>query len=160
MLHLLCGYNLFEFVVGACLYSNAFSLTLFFADNSDLIACTVVTKDGQKIRRFLVIDILQLILVEPDTRRLGWGVAKFVGFLQVSQSESWSHLGNQSHTLSGLYRTLRLLVTRTILGVYTSQFTDLSPPTLQTDFPYWQQSLFLMTISAAWQQNKGKLFLP
>ncbi|XP_065339533.1 protein CLEC16A homolog isoform X4 [Cloeon dipterum] len=50
--------------------------------NSDLIACTVVTKDGQKIRRFLVIDALQLILVEPDTRRLGWGVAKFVGFLQ------------------------------------------------------------------------------
>jgi len=42
----------------------------------------VVTKDGQKIRRFLVIDVLQLILVEPDTRRLGWGVAKFVGFLQ------------------------------------------------------------------------------
>ncbi|KAF4524745.1 hypothetical protein B566_EDAN013814 [Ephemera danica] len=51
-------------------------------NNSDLIACTVVTKDGQKIRRFLVIDVLQLILVEPDTRRLGWGVAKFVGFLQ------------------------------------------------------------------------------
>jgi protein CLEC16A len=55
----------------------------FVTDNSDLIACTVVTKDGQKIRRFLVIDVLQLILVEPDTRRLGWGVAKFVGFLQV-----------------------------------------------------------------------------
>jgi hypothetical protein len=28
-------------------------------------------------------DVIQLILVEPDTRRLGWGVAKFVGFLQV-----------------------------------------------------------------------------
>ncbi|XP_063234490.1 protein CLEC16A homolog isoform X2 [Bacillus rossius redtenbacheri] len=51
-------------------------------NNSDLIACTVVNKDGQKIRRFLVIDTIQLILVEPDTRRLGWGVAKFVGFLQ------------------------------------------------------------------------------
>lgn len=34
------------------------------------------------MRRFLVIDILQLILVEPDTKRLGWGVAKLVGFLQ------------------------------------------------------------------------------
>ncbi|XP_043476233.1 protein CLEC16A homolog [Leptopilina heterotoma] len=51
-------------------------------NNSDLIACTVVWKDGQKIRRFLVIDVLQLILVEPDTKKLGWGVAKFVGFLQ------------------------------------------------------------------------------
>lgn len=51
-------------------------------NNSDLIACTVITKDSQKIRRFLVIDVIQLILVEPDTKRLGWGVAKFVGFLQ------------------------------------------------------------------------------
>lgn len=39
-------------------------------------------KDGTKFRRFLVIDVLQLILVEPDPRRLGWGVAKMVGFLQ------------------------------------------------------------------------------
>lgn len=39
-------------------------------------------KEGVKHRRFLVIDILQLILVEPDPRKLGWGIAKFVGFLQ------------------------------------------------------------------------------
>lgn len=39
-------------------------------------------KDGVKYRRFLVIDILQLILVEPDQKKLGWGVAKLVGFLQ------------------------------------------------------------------------------
>ncbi|CAH0563446.1 unnamed protein product [Brassicogethes aeneus] len=51
-------------------------------NNSDLIACTVTWKDGTKMRRFLVIDVLQLILVEPDTKRLGWGVAKLVGFLQ------------------------------------------------------------------------------
>ena len=38
---------------------------------------------SKKERRFLVIDVLQLILVEPDGRRLGWGVVKFVGFLQV-----------------------------------------------------------------------------
>ena len=38
---------------------------------------------SQKERRFLVIDVLQLILVKPDSRRLGWGVVKFVGFLQV-----------------------------------------------------------------------------
>lgn len=29
-----------------------------------------------------MIDSLQLILVEPDANLLGWGVAKFVGFLQ------------------------------------------------------------------------------
>ncbi|CRK93025.1 CLUMA_CG006566, isoform A [Clunio marinus] len=51
-------------------------------NNSDLIACTVIMKDTTKYRRFLVIDILQLILVEPDPRKLGWGIAKFVGLLQ------------------------------------------------------------------------------
>ncbi|XP_076337258.1 protein CLEC16A-like isoform X2 [Tachypleus tridentatus] len=51
-------------------------------NNSDLIACTVLLKDGQKVRRFMVIDILQVILVHPDTKRLGWGIVKFVGFLQ------------------------------------------------------------------------------
>ncbi|XP_042224215.1 protein CLEC16A homolog isoform X3 [Homarus americanus] len=51
-------------------------------NNSDLIACVVIPRDGQRTKRFLVIDIIQLILVEPDLKRLGWGVAKFVGFLQ------------------------------------------------------------------------------
>lgn len=50
-------------------------------NNSDLIGCHVVLKDGSRMHRFLVIDVIQLILVEP-TRRLGYGVAKLVGFLQ------------------------------------------------------------------------------
>lgn len=54
-----------------------------YLDNSDLISCTVITKDGQKIKGFMVIDALQLILVDPDNKRIGWGIAKFVGFLQV-----------------------------------------------------------------------------
>lgn len=57
---------------------------IFISDNSDLISCTVITKDGQKIKGFMVIDPLQLILVDPDNKRVGWGIAKFVGFLQVS----------------------------------------------------------------------------
>lgn len=73
-------------VIGWVLWSPNRSKPLMkrylFSDNSDLIACTVVYKDGTKMRRFLVIDILQLILVEPDTKRLGWGVSKLVGFLQ------------------------------------------------------------------------------
>ncbi|XP_059165361.1 protein CLEC16A-like isoform X2 [Physella acuta] len=52
-------------------------------NNSDLIACTVVYRESRKQeRRFLVIDPVQLILVEPDLKRLGWGVVKFVGYLQ------------------------------------------------------------------------------
>lgn len=52
------------------------------ADNSDLIACTVVSKDSSKTRRFMVIDAQQLILIEPDNRKLGFGVAKYVALLQ------------------------------------------------------------------------------
>lgn len=55
---------------------------IFVSDNSDLIACTVIGKDSSKTRRFLVMDSSQFILVEPDSRRLGWGVAKMAGFLQ------------------------------------------------------------------------------
>ena len=58
----------------------------FVADNSDLLAVTVTqtSKSGPstKQRRFLVVGIYQIILVEPDSTRLGWGVATFVGFLQ------------------------------------------------------------------------------
>ena len=58
-----------------------------FPDNSDLLAVTVTpsTKgDSQptRQRRFLVVDVYQIVLVEPDATRLGWGVATFVGFLQ------------------------------------------------------------------------------
>ncbi|XP_054945715.1 protein CLEC16A-like [Physeter macrocephalus] len=54
-------------------------------DNSDLIACTVITKDGSMLQRFLAVDIYQMSLVEPDVSRLGWGVVKFAGLLQDMQ---------------------------------------------------------------------------
>ncbi|KAJ7411080.1 Protein CLEC16A [Willisornis vidua] len=54
-------------------------------NNSDLIACTVITKDGGQVQRFLAVDIYQMSLVEPDNARLGWGVVKFAGLLQDMQ---------------------------------------------------------------------------
>ncbi|KAM9125027.1 protein CLEC16A isoform 2-T2 [Pangshura tecta] len=54
-------------------------------NNSDLIACTVFTKDGGQVQRFLAVDIYQMSLVEPDVARLGWGVVKFAGLLQDMQ---------------------------------------------------------------------------
>jgi len=52
-------------------------------NNSDLIGCTVLKENStKKERRFLVIDITQLIMVEPDASRLGWGVVRFSGYLQ------------------------------------------------------------------------------
>ncbi|KAL0617583.1 Protein CLEC16A [Plecturocebus cupreus] len=58
-------------------------LELLTSDNSDLIACTVITKDGGMVQRFLAVDIYQMSLVEPDVSRLGWGVVKFAGLLQT-----------------------------------------------------------------------------
>ncbi|XP_075421466.1 protein CLEC16A isoform X3 [Ascaphus truei] len=55
------------------------------SDNSDLIACTVITKDGGQVQRFLSVDVYQMSLVEPDIKRLGWGVVKFAGLLQDMQ---------------------------------------------------------------------------
>ena len=54
-------------------------------NNSDLIACTVINKESGKevkTRRFMVIDSLQLILIEPDNKKLGFGVARFACLLQ------------------------------------------------------------------------------
>ncbi|KAM8825627.1 protein CLEC16A isoform 1-T1 [Synchiropus picturatus] len=54
-------------------------------NNSDLIACIVVSKDGGQAQRFLAVDVYQMSLVEPETKRLGWGVVKFAGLLQDMQ---------------------------------------------------------------------------
>uniref|UniRef100_A0AAX7U9E7 C-type lectin domain containing 16A n=1 Tax=Astatotilapia calliptera TaxID=8154 RepID=A0AAX7U9E7_ASTCA len=54
-------------------------------NNSDLIACMVVSKDGGQAQRFLAVDVYQMSLVEPESKRLGWGVVKFAGLLQDMQ---------------------------------------------------------------------------
>lgn len=58
-----------------------------FSDNSDLIACMVVSKDGGQAQRFLAVDVYQMSLVEPESKRLGWGVVKFAGLLQVRKKK-------------------------------------------------------------------------
>ncbi|CAF4392704.1 unnamed protein product, partial [Rotaria sp. Silwood2] len=50
-------------------------------NNSDLIACTVHMIE-RKDRRFLVIDQMQFILIEPDIKRVGWGIVKFCDLMQ------------------------------------------------------------------------------
>ena len=41
---------------------------------------------GRKDRRFLVIDPIQFILVEPEVKRIGWGIVKLSDLIQVSLS--------------------------------------------------------------------------
>lgn len=40
-------------------------------NNSDLLAVTVCQRDGSKQRMFLVLDLTQTILIEPDSHSLG-----------------------------------------------------------------------------------------
>jgi protein CLEC16A len=51
-------------------------------NTSDLIACTVKLSSEKRERRFLVIDPIQFILVEPEVKRIGWGVVKFSDLVQ------------------------------------------------------------------------------
>lgn len=39
--------------------------------------------DIRRDRRFLVIDPIQFILVEPEVKRIGWGIVKFSDLIQV-----------------------------------------------------------------------------
>ncbi|EPB79592.1 hypothetical protein ANCCEY_01288 [Ancylostoma ceylanicum] len=54
-------------------------------NNSDLLSCVVVLNKNERLSRFLVTDRLQLILVEPDSRKAGWAIVRFVGLLQDTQ---------------------------------------------------------------------------
>ncbi|CAG9133409.1 unnamed protein product [Plutella xylostella] len=51
-------------------------------NDSDLISCDIIHLDGLWQHRFLAVDAVQVILVEPDRLRLGWGQAKLVASLQ------------------------------------------------------------------------------
>ncbi|CAF4313869.1 unnamed protein product, partial [Adineta steineri] len=55
--------------------------------NGDLIACTIHMKE-RKDRRFLVIDQMQFILIEPDIKKSNWGIVKFCDLMQVSIQNS------------------------------------------------------------------------
>ncbi|XGW17603.1 hypothetical protein V3C99_002305 [Haemonchus contortus] len=72
--------------VGDCINLSGFGDPRdVYMDNSDLLSCVVVLNKNERLSRFLVTDRLQLILVEPDTRKAGWAIVRFVGLLQDTQ---------------------------------------------------------------------------
>ncbi|PIO63589.1 hypothetical protein TELCIR_14805 [Teladorsagia circumcincta] len=72
--------------VGDCINLSGFGDPRdIYMDNSDLLSCVVVLNKNERLSRFLVTDRLQLILVEPDTRKAGWAIVRFVGLLQDTQ---------------------------------------------------------------------------
>lgn len=126
----------------------------FFSDNSDLIACTIVFKDGQKSRRFMVIETIQIILVEPD-QRLGWGIAKLVGNLQDLEvtTESYFILVKVRIFFNYIFFD-RYQATRTILDVCTSPFINLHPLLVdQVVHHCYKRNLFSTITYVAWLLN-------
>lgn len=77
-------YVTFFYVIEKILVSQLYCSMFMFciSDDSDLISCDIIQKDGTWQHRFLAVDSIEIILVEPDKQRLGWGVAKLVGSLQ------------------------------------------------------------------------------
>lgn len=68
----------------------------------------VVSKDGGQAQRFLAVDVYQMSLVEPETKRLGWGVVKFAGLLQVR--EKWCVCVSLCHGPHVIFRNLTSII--------------------------------------------------
>ena len=64
-------------------------------DNSDMIRCTVLDKEGYRFTRYLVVDAFRLLLVEPDVSRVGWGVVRQVSPLQHTLVPSTSERASE-----------------------------------------------------------------
>lgn len=54
--------------------------------------CMQLLTHRRKNDWFLTVDKYHFLLMEPDTERLGWGVVKFVGLLQVCLHFSYSNV--------------------------------------------------------------------
>lgn len=57
----------------------------FVLDGNDLITCMIIAENGAKTRRYLSIISSQLVLVEPHSRFLGWGVCKLSCYLHDAE---------------------------------------------------------------------------
>lgn len=76
-----------------------------------------------RIRRFLVIDPRQMLLVDPDQRRLGWGLVRFAGRLQDVE------LSADTDDSRVLHITVRRPSSRVMAAAATTGSTSRDPPT-------------------------------
>ncbi|CAF0905318.1 unnamed protein product [Adineta steineri] len=89
--------------------------------NGDLIACTIHMKE-RKDRRFLVIDQMQFILIEPDIKKSNWGIVKFCDLMQdveVTNDKEDS-------------RSLHITIHKPVTNIYVKT----SPPILNAKFTF------------------------
>lgn len=115
-------------------------------NNSDLLSCSVTTSKGERSSKFLVTDQFQLILVEPDSRKLGWAIVCFAGLLQVS---------SPGHQCTALSRTRTSRATRTTAAPCTWWWRTCGrgcgPRRSLSSAPNSPST----TTSAAWRPSKG-----
>lgn len=76
----------------------------------------------RKDKRFLVVDQMQFILTEPDTKTSGWGIVKFCDFIQdvdVANDKEDS-------------RSLHITIHKPVTNIYAQS----SPPILSAKFTF------------------------
>ncbi|CAF0966985.1 unnamed protein product [Adineta steineri] len=108
-------------------------------NNSDLIACTVHLKE-KKDRRFLVTDPMQFILIEPDVKRLGWGIVKFCDLMQDVE------VANDKEDT----RSLHITIHKPVSNAYVKS----NPPILNAKFTFDDH---IRCMTAKQNLSKGRL---
>ncbi|VVC45429.1 Uncharacterised protein family FPL [Cinara cedri] len=80
-------------------------------NGNDLITCMIIAENGAKTRRYLSIISSQLVLVEPHSRFLGWGVCKLSCYLQDTEV---TKIDNETKTLHIIMHNSKYKMTNTV----------------------------------------------
>ncbi len=92
----------------------------------------------RKDRRFLVIDQMQFILIEPDVKKVGWGIVKFCDLMQVSRSSIFRDIYIQYFKDVEVVndkedsRSLHITIHKPVNNIYVKT----SPPILNAKFTF------------------------
>jgi protein CLEC16A len=98
----------------------------------------------RKDRRFLVIDQMQFILIEPDTKKVGWGIVKFCDLMQVSRYNFFPDFRSSRLSTYLLFkdvdvandkedsRSLHITIHKPVNNIYVKT----SPPILNAKFTF------------------------
>ncbi|KAL4132519.1 hypothetical protein QTP88_009656 [Uroleucon formosanum] len=84
-------------------------------NGNDLITCMIIAENGAKIRRYLSIISSQLVLVEPHSRFLGWGVCKLSCYLHDAEV---TKIDNETKTLHITMHDTKYKTTNTVKLIF------------------------------------------
>lgn len=84
-------------------------------NGNDLITCMIIAENGAKTRRYLSIISSQLVLVEPHSRFLGWGVCKLSCYLHDAEV---TKIDNETKTLHITMHDTKYKITNTVKLIF------------------------------------------